>query len=104
MSATKDAITKARTAYDTSQKKSISDADHDPIKLIKQEAARYAKDNADAFVGIKDEKGNDFNISTDPGASFELINSGSIGSSNKIVEVQSTTSYIRAHSTEAPKK
>lgn len=102
--ATKDEITKARTAYETSQKISISDADHAPIKLIKQEAARYAKDNADAFVGIKDEKGNDFNISTDPEASFELINSGSIGSSNKIVEVQSTTSYIRAHSTEAPKK
>lgn len=85
-------ITAARNAYEDAQKQSITVGKFAPISNIKKEAATFARDNALE------------NITTSAEASYDDLNNGNIAANNQVIQTQSSTSYIRAHSVEPTKK
>lgn len=100
--ATATDISNARKAYESAQKLSISLGDFAPITNIKREAAQYARDNALVLVDPRDSS-KTIDV-TDDKIKYEDLNMASVSAGNKVIEVQSSSSYIRAHSVQPSKK
>ncbi len=95
-------ITSAREAYETAQKLSISAGEFAPISNIKREAAQYARDNALVLVDPRDSS-KTINVN-DEKIKYDDLNMASVSAGNKVIEVQSSSSYIRSHSVQPSKK
>ncbi len=100
--ATVEQIANARSAYEEAQKLSISKGEFATIKSIKQEAARFARDNA-LVINDPNDKNRSIDVTSDKIA-YDDLNLASISAGNKVIEIQSEASYIRAHSVQPTKK
>ena len=100
--ATVEQIADSRSAYEEAQKLSITDGKFSTISSLKQEAARFARDNALVLTDPRDSS-KTIDVSNDKIA-YDDLNYASISAGNKVIEIQSESSYIRAHSVQPTKK
>lgn len=85
--ATQSQITEARTAYEKSQEWAITTG-NDQINAVKEEAARFVRENSDVLSGPQ--------YSTNADASYQDINDGFIAASNESVKIKSSAEYNQA--------